>query len=197
MAATCAGGVGCSDVVGVDFPQRRMLFNLLVEQRLGDGGIVDFAVTVAAVADQVDDHVGAELVAVFGGEAGYADYGVHIFAVDVEDGDRLAARDAGGEAGGVFFEIAGGESEQIVDDYVNGAADGVAGKVGVVHGLGEDALSGESGVAVDEQRKIFFASAFAGAVLLSARAADGYRDRRLRGGWGLRPDGCELCCRCG
>src|SRR5580692_3823091 len=113
-----------------------MLFDLFVEQRLSDGGIVDFAVTVAAVADQVDDYVGAELVAVFGGEAGYADYSVHIFAVDVEDGDGLAAGDAGGEAGGVLFDIAGGESEEIVNDHMNGAADGVAGKVGIVHGFG-------------------------------------------------------------
>ena len=44
-----------------------MLFDLFVEQRLGDGGIVDFAVAVTAVADEVDDHVSAELVAVFGG----------------------------------------------------------------------------------------------------------------------------------
>ena len=73
----------------------------------------------------------------------------------------------------MFFEVAGGEAEEIVDDDVNGAADGVAGKVGVVHGFGEDALAGEGGVAVDEQREIFFASAFAGAVLLGAGAADG------------------------
>ncbi len=91
----------------------------------------------------------------------------------MEDGNRLAARDAGGEARGVLFGVAGGEAEKIVDDDVDGAADGVAGEVGVVHGLGEDALSGECGVAVDEERKIFFASAFAGAVLLGAGAADG------------------------
>jgi hypothetical protein len=150
-----------------------MVFDLLIEQRLGDGGVVDFAVTVAAVADEVDDYVGAEAVAVFGGEAGDTDYSVHIFAVDMEDGDGLAARDAGGEASGVLFEIAGGESEQVVDDHVNGAADGVTGKIGIVHGLGEDALSGEGGVAVDEEREIFLASAFAGAVLLGAGAADG------------------------
>ena len=105
-----------------------MVFDFLVEQGLGDGGIVDFAVTVAAVADEVDDDVGAEVVAVFGGEAGDADDSIHVFAVDVEDGDGLAAGDAGGEAGGVFFEIAGGEAEKIVDDDVNGAADGEAGR---------------------------------------------------------------------
>ena len=43
--------VGGTDVVGVDFPERRMLFDLLVEKRLGDGGVVNFAVAVAAVAD--------------------------------------------------------------------------------------------------------------------------------------------------
>ena len=86
------GCVGRADVVGVDFPQRRMVFDLFVEQRLGDGGVVDFAVAVAAVADEVDDDIGAEAVAVFGGEAGDADDGVDIFAVDVEDGDGLAAR---------------------------------------------------------------------------------------------------------
>ena len=165
--------VGRADVVGVDLPERRMLFDFLVEQRLRDGGIVDFAVAMAAIADEIDDHVGAELVAVFGGDAGDADDGVDIFGVDVEDGNRLAARDAGGEARGVLFGVAGGEAEKIVDDDVNRAADGVARQIGVVHGLGEDALSGERGVAVNQQRKIFFASAFAGAVLLGAGAADG------------------------
>ena len=62
---------------------------------------------------------------------------------------------------------------KIVDDDVNRAADGVSGEIGVVHGLGENALSGECGVAVNEERKIFFAAAFAGAVLLGASAADG------------------------
>ena len=150
-----------------------MLFDLLIEKRLGDGGVVDFAVAVAAVADEIDDHVGAEFVAVLGGEAGDADDGVDVFSVDVEDGNRLAARDAGGEARGVFFGVAGGEAEKIVDHDVDGAADGVAGEVGVVHGLGEDALSGECGVAVNEERKIFFATTFASAVLLGAGAADG------------------------
>src|SRR5258706_8959770 len=132
---------------------------------------MDLAVAVAAVTDEVDDYVRAEPVAIFGGEAGDAYYCVHVFGVDVEDRYGLAARDAGGEARGVLFEIAGGESEQIVDNHVNGAADGVARKVGIVHGFGEDALSGEGGVAVNQQREIFFSSAFTGAVLLGAGAA--------------------------
>jgi hypothetical protein len=53
--------VGHADIVGVDFPERRMLFDFFIKQRLRDGGIVDFAVAVAAVADEIDDYVGAEL----------------------------------------------------------------------------------------------------------------------------------------
>ena len=56
---------------------------------------------------------------------------------------------------------------------MNGASDGVAGKVGVVHGFGEDSLASEGGVAMDQQGKIFFASAFASAILLGASTADG------------------------
>ena len=113
-------------------------------------------------------------VAVFGSDAGYADDGIDVFGVDVEDRDRLAASDAGGEARRMFFGVAGREAEKIVNDYVNRAADGVAREVGVVHGLGENTLSGECGVAVDEKRKIFFAAAFAGAILLGTGAADGH-----------------------
>ena len=80
-----------------------MLFDGLVEQRLGDGGIVDFAVAVAAVADQVDDDIGAELVAVFERHAADADHGIDIFRIHVKDGNRLAAREVGGETRGVFF----------------------------------------------------------------------------------------------
>ena len=152
-----------------------MFFNPLVEQRLGDGGIVDFAVAVTAVADQIDDDIGAELVAVFHGQASDANDGVDVFAVDVEDGNRLAARDACGETRGMLFGVAGGESQQIVDDHVNGAADGVAGKIGVIHGLGKNALPGECSVAVDEQWQILFAPAFTAAVLFGTSAANGHR----------------------
>ena len=151
---------------------------------------------VAAIADQIDHDVGAELVAVLDGDAGDANDGVDIFGVDVEDGNRLAARDAGGEARRVLFGVAGSESEKIVDDDVDGAADGVSGQVGVVHGLGEDALSGECGVAVNQQWKIFFASTFSGAVLLGAGAADGDGIDGFEMARDSRRDGCEPCHRC-
>ena len=164
---------GCAGVVGIDFPERRMLFDLLIKKRLGDGGIVDLAMTVTAVADEIDDDIGAEFVAVLGGNASDPHDGIDVFSVDVEDGNGLTTRDAGGKPGGVFLGVAGGEAEKIIDDDVNGAADGIAGKVGVIHGFGEDALSGESGIAMDQEGKIFIACAFGSAVLLGTSAADG------------------------
>ena len=44
-----------------------MALDLCVAEGLSNGGIVNFAVAVAAIADQVDDNIGAEFVAVIGG----------------------------------------------------------------------------------------------------------------------------------
>src|SRR5207302_2285920 len=49
-------GIGCPYVFGVNLPERRMLFDLFVEQGLGDGGIVHLAVAVTTIADQIDDN---------------------------------------------------------------------------------------------------------------------------------------------
>ena len=76
-----------------------MRLDLLVEERLGDRRVVHLAVAVAAVADQVDHHVAAECVAVFDGDSGHAGHGVDVFAVDVEDRNRQAARHAGAKRG--------------------------------------------------------------------------------------------------
>ena len=58
---------------------------------------------------------------------------------------------------------------------MNSAAHGVSREIGIVHGLRENSLACEGGVAMDKQRKIFFAAAFSGAILLGASAAYGYR----------------------
>src|SRR5205807_898577 len=54
----------------IDLIQRRMRIDLAVKQWLGDGGIIHLAMAVAAVADQVNQHVTAELVAVPDRESG-------------------------------------------------------------------------------------------------------------------------------
>ena len=90
---------------------------------------------VAAVADEVDDDVGVEALAVLGGDGGDAHGGVGVFGVDVEDGDGQALGEVGGEAGGVGLFGVGGEAEEIVGDDVDGAADVVAGERGHVEAI--------------------------------------------------------------
>ncbi len=168
------GDVGV-ELLCVDLVERRVVLDEGVAARLGDGGVVDFGVAVAAVADEVDDDVGGEGVAVVGGEGGDADDGFGVLGVDVEDGDGQALGEVGGEARAVGLFGIGGEAEQVVDDDLDGAADGEAVDGGEIEGLGPDALAGEGGVAVDDHGQSLFrglgvATGFS-AVLTGAGAA--------------------------
>ena len=141
-----------SGVLCVQLPQRRMIPDALVEARLGDGGVVDLAVAVASVADQVDDYIGVKFGAVFGGEAADADNGVGILGIDVENRHALAARNARGVARGVLLRRARGEANQIVDNDVEGATHGIGSKVAEIEGFRPDTLAGKGGIAVHDDR---------------------------------------------
>ena len=55
------------------------------------------------------------------------------------------------------------------------AADCVAFQVRIVQGLGKDTLACKSAVTMDEEGKIFFSAAGAGAILLGPSTAHGHR----------------------
>ncbi len=164
------GGIG-SDGFGVGLVEEGALFNGGVAAGLGDGGVVGFVVSVATVADEVDDDVGVEALAVLGGDSGDAHGRVGVFAVDVEDGDGQALGEVGGKAGGVRLVGVGGEAEEVVGDDVQGAADVVAGERGHVERLGGDALAGEGCVAVKDDGEDVLRALFADADLPGAGAA--------------------------
>ena len=164
-----------AELLRVELGERRMALDAAVAQRLGDGGVVDFGVAVTAIADEVDDHVAVEGVAVFGGKRGDAHDGSGIFGVDVEDGDGQAAREIGGEARGVGLVGLGGEADEVVDDDVNATADGEAFDFGEIQGFGPDALTGEGGVSVNGDGEDAVDAVGAPASLLGAGAAHGDR----------------------
>ena len=130
-----------------------MVFDLAIQDRLRDGRIVHLGVSVTTEADEIDDDVGAELVAVLQRHAADAHHRIGIFAIHVEDRNRQPLRQVGREASGVGIARIGGEADQIVDDDVDGAANGVAAQIGKVQRLGGDALPGECGVAVHQDRQ--------------------------------------------
>ena len=122
-------------LVGVDFASRRVFGDLLVHGRLGEHRLVAFVVTVAAVADHVDDHVLLELLAIFGGHAGAMDDRLRVVGVDVENGrgDDLGDVGAIGRRARIFGRR--GEADLVVDDDVNGAAGLIADQVRQIEGL--------------------------------------------------------------
>jgi hypothetical protein len=109
-------------------------------------------VTVAAVADHVDDDVLLELLAIVEGDLHDAYGRIGIVAVDVEDGRLHAARNIGGIRRRARFVGQRGEADLVVDDQVNRAAGGVAVELRKIQRLGDHALSGEGRVAVDQHR---------------------------------------------
>jgi hypothetical protein len=168
-------GIDADALLGVDFVERRVVLDGGVAAGLGDGGVVDLAVAVAAVADEIDDDVGVEAMAELGCDGGDADDGVGVLGVDVEDGDGQALGDVGGEARGVGLLGQGGEAEQVVHDYMHGPADIEAGQRVQDEALGENALAGEGGVAMHDDGQDAIAAGVADAGLLGARAAEGDR----------------------
>src|SRR5664279_1503281 len=81
---------GNSGGLRVNLPERWMILNALIESRLRDGGIIDFAMTVAAIADEVDHYIRVKFGAIFGSEAANAHYRVRIFRVHMKDRHALA-----------------------------------------------------------------------------------------------------------
>jgi hypothetical protein len=74
----------------VNLVKRRVRVDLLIEQRLRDGGIVHFTMPVAAIADQVNHHVTAKTVTVFNRHFAYPQNRFRVFRIHVEDWNGLA-----------------------------------------------------------------------------------------------------------
>ena len=138
--------------LGPQFRDALVRLDLCVHLRLGVGGLVGLVVAEAAVPDQVDQHVVAEFLAEGEGEAHGAHAGGDVVGVDVDDRHVEALRQIGGPPRGARVVGVGGEADLVVGDQVHGAADLVAVERLQVERLGDDALGGEGGVAVDRDR---------------------------------------------
>src|SRR6266436_508862 len=125
-----------------------MILDALVNARLRDSGIVDFAMTVAPITDDVDHHVAAKLRAIVRGQLAYAHDSVRVFAVDVKYRNVLALGNVRGEPRRLFLLWPGSKANQIVDDDVDCSANGVGLQICQVERLCPNALASEGRVAV-------------------------------------------------
>ncbi len=152
-----------------------MLADFAVENRLRVAGIVSLIVPVAPVAEHVDHDVFFELLAVIESNFRDADGSFGIVAVDMENWRLHHARDIGRIRRRARFIGQRRESDLVIDDQVHGAAGRIAVELREVERLGNNALSSESGIAVDQQRNHLLAFRVAEPVLLGTHNALNHR----------------------
>ena len=110
---------------------------------------------VAAVAVDIDHDIAAEFLAELESDPGNFDDCQRILAIHMENRGIDNLGDVGAVGGRAGIHRQGGEADLVVDDEVNGAAGFVAGQLGHIESLRDDALADERGVAVNEERKDF------------------------------------------
>ena len=137
---------------GVEVARRHLVLDLGRHLGLRVRRLVGLVVAEAAVADQVDQHVVAELLAEREREPHGGDAGGDVVGVDVDDRDVEALREVRGPARRARVVRVGGEADLVVLDQVQRAADRVAVEALQVERLRDDALAREGGVAVQDHR---------------------------------------------
>src|SRR5690606_35055208 len=152
-------------------------------QRLGAARLVGLVVAATAVADQVQHHVTLELHAVVDGQLGDEQHGLGVVAVHVQDRRLDHLRHVGGVLGGARVQrVAGGETDLVVDDDVDGAAGLEAANLRHLEGFHHHALTREGGVAVDGDRQYLVADRIQAAVLAGAHGTLDHRGDDLQVG---------------
>ena len=157
--------------VGIDFG---------VEGRLSEARFVPFVVAVAAIADEIENNILVKALAEFECQLNDGSGGERIVPIDVEDGEAEGFSWSGAVASGAGVFGDSGEGDLVINDDVDGAAGAVAFEAGEVEGFGDDALSDESAVSVNEDGDNFFAfdgilaEALAGAGLAFDDGVDGF-----------------------
>ena len=162
----------------------RVLVDDLVHLRLGERRLVAFVVSPATVADQIDQEILAEGVAVLDRHAHRGQAAFRIVGIDMHDRNLEALGEIAGVAGRARIAGRGGEADLVVGNDVNGAAGGVAGKRGEIERFGHHALAGEGRIAMDENGHARLVvphrfARFVGDILRSAHHADHDRIDRL------------------
>ena len=165
-----------------------MLADAGIHQGLGEGRLVGLVMAVAPVAEHVDHHRLAEMLAVLDGDLGDMHHGLGIVAVHVEDRRVDHLGDVGGVGRGAREARRGGEADLIVDDEMQRAAGAMAAQTRQAETFGDHALAGEGRIAMQQERQNFLALGVVALVLLGPHLAEhhGIDDLEMRGVGGQR-----------
>ena len=139
--------------LGVEFSHGAAVADLGVHDRLRVRGLVRFVVAPPTVADDVHHDVLPELAPEREREVHDVDARFRVLAVHVEDRGLDHLGDIGCVHRGSRVGGRGREADAVVDHDVDGPPRAVARQRAHVEGLGDDALTGESCIAVHEDRQ--------------------------------------------
>ena len=129
-----------------------MLPDRLVQEGLGVGRLVPFVVPVAPVSDEVDDDVVPVRLSVGQRGAGGVNARLRIVGVDVDDRKIVPPGQVGGVARRAAVGGVGREPDLVVHDDVDRSSHGVSPQARQIERFRHDALRGEGGVAVQQDR---------------------------------------------
>ncbi|CAB4880241.1 unannotated protein [freshwater metagenome] len=141
------------EFLDVQLGHRAVLRNGLVHLRLRVRRVVALVVAVTAVADEVDDNVLVECLAVLEREPGDTEARLGVVGVHVEDRGLNGLSHVGAVRRRARVLRRRGETDLVVDDDVHRPADAVAGDIAHRETLGDDALTCEGCITVDEDGK--------------------------------------------
>jgi hypothetical protein len=169
------------EVIEVALPDALALTNGPVEEGLGEGGLVAFVVAAQPVAIHVDHDIALELTAEGHGKADDLGDGFGVLAVDMENGALEHLGNGRGVGRGAGLLRIGGEADLVVQNDVQGAADGVGVELGEIERFLNHALADECGVAMNQQAHAVVA--VARAILLGAHTSfsDGIDEFKMAG----------------
>ena len=152
------------------------LADILVHQRLRRRRFIGFVMAVAAVADQINDHVFRELLPEIEREFGAECDRFRIVAVHVQHRRADHLGDIGAiQRGACVLAFAGGETHLVIDDDMQRAADREPAGLRHLEQFHHHALAGECGVAVHDDRQYLLARPVAATVLARTYAAHHHR----------------------
>src|SRR4051812_13016099 len=125
----------------------------LVHQRLRERGLIRLVVPMPAVPDEVDEKVLIEALTIGVAEAHGLDAGLSVVSVDVDDRNLETLREVAAVVSRPRIDWVGRESDLIVGDDVQRAADAISAQQRHVERFSDDAFARERRIAVHHDWK--------------------------------------------
>ena len=167
--------------LGIQRTRSETIADGLVHDRLGSGGFVGLAVTVASIAHHVDHHILVEVHTIIQRHACDLDHCLGIIAIDVKDRRIDHLGDVGAVQRGTRVTlVAGGKTDLVVYDDVHRTLGGEPTRLRHVDGFHHHALTGESRIAVNQDGYHPVAGLIAAALLTRAHRAFHHRVNDLQ-----------------